>query len=249
MNVNFFAWLNVITYEMGDKDDYYPKFHKGWSVLANSRSLGLNKSGFNGVSYVNHDTKQLVIAYSGTTCFNMGFEFHKWYNCAQDMYANIQMYFGYLPTHHNDAQSFTDHSVKSINALDYNITLTGHSLGAVIANLMAVYLYGKHETYNTVVFESPGSKPAVSEYIRYMSLHDVTEEISVATYNGPPNLINTLNIQIGDIYAVPNMPYNYDIITSAIFYHSIESIISALDGISNEDIVEALLENDFSQIC
>jgi hypothetical protein len=253
MNIAFLAWMNFITYEMGDNPNYSPDLKNGWSILHKSGELGFNTSGFNGVSYVNYKEMKLVISYSGTTCFNMGWDIQKWYNCAQDMYANIQMYMGFIPSHQEDAKMLTDYSMESIDQIkNYNIILTGHSLGAVIASLVAVYLYDKCDKYKVVLFDSPGSVPAVSNYVsdKNLDLDDI--KINVMTYNAPANLINTLNPHIGEIQMIDKMPYNsgnyIDFVMSTLFCHSIEKIYNTLDEMSQKDILDSLAQSQILEM-
>lgn len=253
MNIAFLAWMNFITYEMCDNPDYSPLLNDGWSILHKSSELGFNTSGFNGVSYVNHKEMKLVISYSGTTCFNMGWDMQKWYNCAQDMYANIQMYMGFIPSHQEEAKMLTDHSMDSIDQIEnYNIILTGHSLGAVIANLVGIYLYDKFDKYKLVLFDSPGSIPAVSNYVSDQNIDLDDIKINIITYNAPSNLINTLNQHMGETYIIDEMPYNsgnyVDFIMSTFFCHSIEMIYNTLEEISQKEILDAFSENQILEM-
>jgi|GEM_PF-4282558 len=236
MTVGFFALINDITYRMGDVPGYIANFKNGWQHHINAAEYGHDKSGFYGASFVNHETKELIISYSGTTCFNLGSQWSKWYNCFQDIYADVEMFLGRLPTQLSDVQSFTNETLSLIgydNAQQYNIIVTGHSLGAIHSNLMAIDLHNKGLNVKVVNFDSPGSKPVVSTYI---SENNYEETIHPTTYNAPKNWINSLNYEIGEVIPLQNMPCSggsfWYGLTSAWVCHQMSEILNSL--VSNE---------------
>lgn len=208
-----------------------PILKNGWETYLNADNH--SQSGFYGAVFINHQVKQLIFTYSGTTCFNLGWDWSKWYNCFQDLYADVEMYFGILPTQLYEAQRFTSTALQELmndhDITGYNITTTGHSLGAAISNLMAIELRCKGFIVKTINFDSPGSKPVVSTYISANNAHLSLDEMAVVTYNGPTNVINSLNDEVGDIHVIDSMPCKGDtlwgMVMSAVNCHRMDEIL------------------------
>ena len=189
-----FALMSQIAYD-------YPNYRdiKGWRVFNATDATGVSdETGYFGVALINDACNIVVVAHRGTEPdINNIIP-----DSISDLYLALEMV---PPQFVFSAIEFIDNSYSlaqehfQLNSDNYRIYHTGHSLGAALAELSAVWTGDP-----AITFESPGTAPIVDN-ISSILLDFVTHVVDIKTYVGPPNIINTANEQIGDIILVdPN---------------------------------------------
>jgi uncharacterized protein YqkB len=117
--------------------------------------------------------------------------------------------------------SYLINSAISINIPIYN---TGHSLGAVYADLLNYWIfdfwsraYGINPlNRKSITFENPGSKEIIRNIFRdwrsgqsYVELYPIHSEMYQA-YNADINIINCCNENAGKTFKLADLPYKYN---------------------------------------
>lgn len=117
---------------------------------------------------------------------------------------------------------------------------TGHSLGAILAELCAV-----SDTCRAVTFESPGSLPFIEELQILTKEEYDLNQIDITVYNNRPNRINSLHPQLGKViplYAEEEVQQkglkNEKILIENISGHSIDSLLLHFDARSGKPRVD-----------
>ena len=83
---------------------------------------------------------------------------------------------------------------------DYTFITTGHSLGAILADLSCIYLLNLGKECISHTFESPGSAPMIKSYLNKDRRLFNKYRRNFHIYNSAlPNLVNTANEQYGRI--------------------------------------------------
>jgi WXG100 family type VII secretion target len=140
-----------------------------------------------------------------------------------DLDDDAQLALEGAPDQFHESQTFVRSVMSQIQAgpySEYSVSHTGHSLGAVLADLHAAQ-YGQQ----AVTFDNPGSKEILNNLgVLYNHEHHIS-------YQSHANLINTTNTPAG--YAV-HMQLNstsdqFGIIRDTLHDHSLENMIDALD--------------------
>ncbi len=170
----------------------------GFEEYTNSDKENCSKHGYYGIAVVNHKTKTLVISSSGVHF--VGFIPVEW----QDIVNVLQVYNGQAPSQHYYASlpfvtAFMNKFVTECSG--YKIIVTGHSLGGVLAQLMAVELkIAGCDDVEAIVFDSPGVKEIANSIFEDIDID--LSDVDITTYNASPNLANTLNNPLGRVYQV-----------------------------------------------
>ncbi len=115
---------------------------EGWSRI--ELEPALNHTGYDAVAFMNDKTGEIVAANRGTELRGAD----------GDLYANFQMAIGNLPHQYIYAKRFL--STIRENYPDARITLTGHSLGGSLSQLL-----GAETGHNTVTFDAYGTAKLV----------------------------------------------------------------------------------------
>lgn len=142
----------------------------GFEFIGSNHENGETYSGYYGAAFANHETKEIIIASSGTKVPfipKLTFDIIKnnIVNLAADLLNNFQilltkvapqLYYGMPSQFTDDALPFAKKIADEFK--DYKIITTGHSLGATIAELIAVSL--KKDGYNVEAntYEGAGSR-------------------------------------------------------------------------------------------
>ena len=174
----------------------------GFEILAAScDNADTAQYGYKAVAFINRETKVIHIASAGTKAD------------ISDVWDDALITFHYAPNKLETAQKFIDKVIEKIGgiekAAEYTFNTSGHSLGAIVADLTGVDLYSRNLNFNkSVTFDSPGSQ----EVIEYAINQGLFTEKVVATlgelaehsevYNARPNIINTTNNHAGKINLV-----------------------------------------------
>jgi hypothetical protein len=164
---------------------------KGWTFVAAAEETA--NGNYDSFAMVNEQTKQVLVVNAGA-------------NAANDLGSVLQVLSKTTPP------SFSDTGITFLDSLldtykDYSFINTGHSLGAVYAQLSQAYLESKGTKSTTHVFESMGSADVVKHFIEEQELKNVTIETVAANssvYNAGSSFISSqLNNQLGCVYTLP----------------------------------------------
>ena len=95
---------------------------------------------------------------------------------------------------------------------------TGHSLGAVMADILCCVFLNNGAQMKSITFENPGSKPIIVDLFRKSGVQDdkIYKYLAIIrnfcnSYQADVNIINTTNEQLGIIWRLESLPYNYDL--------------------------------------
>lgn len=162
-----------------------------WSTIATSDATlvsaqdvnAIKKTNYYGIAFCNEKLKIVVFAHRGTVMDVKG-----------SLVQDISILSSTPPSSMNLAKKFSDKIMS--NYAGYGELHTGHSLGAILAELMAYLRNAK-----AITFESPGSKEMITKLIEYNkeSLLEQTQRLNSAilTLVNNPNIINTCQSHFG----------------------------------------------------
>jgi hypothetical protein len=170
---------------------------EGWRVL---RSSGVNlqnkadSNGFKGMVFINDATKQVVVACGGTNASVGSMDDLR--DLIADASDDFRLATGRVPTQFiKGAVPLTEAALQQMEApRDYTWTTVGHSLGAVLAELLAKQIGMEGISVESKTFDSPGSKSLAGIVTGGME----TELYPVTIYNSNPNAVNTTNAHLGE---------------------------------------------------
>lgn len=164
-----------------------PQWASGWEVLCTSENDQATRLyGYKAVVLVNHSTKVLHIASAGT----MIREVH-------DLWDDFRVFFGRVPNKFVPAKSLVDQVIKQLGgqqeALKYEFNCCGHSLGAVVSDLMMAEILSRDLNFKcSRTYDTPGSKNIVNSVITQKLLSgcgvvslEHLANLSVESYTGP----------------------------------------------------------------
>ncbi|MCA9935794.1 MAG: WXG100 family type VII secretion target [Ardenticatenaceae bacterium] len=218
---------------------------KGWERLA----VGRTTTGYYGVAYVNRQTGEVVIAHRGTDAdlgdviegIGRGAAGNSVIDLARmggfnadgnDLDDDAQIAMGLAPDQYQESRSFVAQVHEQLSKAgmgDYKVTHTGHSLGAVLADLHAA-----ERGQPAITFDNPGAKEPLASIGRTYN-----PENHVA-YQSHENLINTTNQQAG--YFVPiRLQTESDqigIIRDTLHDHSLDNIVDAMNPETGRPLTE-----------
>lgn len=164
-----------------------------WSPLLHSPGY-LNNDGYYGIAYINLNSKKLVIAHRGTDdLYDVDDDAALFLQSATSQFVDsVQPFI-------QQVKSFlTDHA--DAYGTGYQLSFTGHSLGAALAELSVA-----QENVPGVTFDSPGTLPIINNMLGDGLLPTnalQAADTNIITYNAAPNLVNTLNVHIGTIFRI-----------------------------------------------
>ncbi len=184
-----YAAFSTNVYE--NTNQYIPA---GWQVLASTTDP---KNEYQGRAYVNHTTREVVIAHRGTI---PGTEI---------VWQDIPILFGDRPPQYDQSAipfNLQIHrQMKNSGMENYHLSFTGHSLGATLAELSIV----DNASFG-VTFESPGSKPMMDvSQQNYAQQH-------IISYNAFPNQINSTNLHVCQLIRRVYPAFAYSVAAEAI---------------------------------
>ncbi len=209
LGVNLALKFVNLAYKKDDKEKFKKEKEKlteemkkednGWEMLCQSSEWqDTNQYDYKAVSFINHKTKQICIATAGTKIKSF------W-----DLLDDLLVYRWIVPYKLIPAKAMLDHinefmNDKSLDIGSYTFYTTGHSLGAVISDLIGREILGRGwELGKCVNFESPGTFPIMEKWVN-SDLFCKKKEVSLSelekfcvTYNVQDNWINTLNSPLG----------------------------------------------------
>jgi hypothetical protein len=135
----------------------------GFEILAAScENASTAQYGYKAVAFINKDTKEIHIASAGTKAD------------INDILDDIRITFHYAPSKLIPVKEFINEIIQKIGgnekAAEYIFNTSGHSLGAIVADLTGVELHSRNLNFNkSTTFDSPGS----AEVIKYAIEQDL----------------------------------------------------------------------------
>jgi lipase (class 3) len=207
----------------------------------------ITTGGYYGQAYLDRTTNEVIIAHRGTEnlieAFSEGQDASqkvgtKIWNLVKDLDDDYEIYAGKIPRQQFlEAQVFTK-KVKNTYQKEFKkepkIVHTGHSLGAVLAELCAVT-----DNCKAITFESPGTAPLLEELeslsfgkFDYKSFD--SKKADITSYNVEPNQVNTLHQHLGHVIPLykkskAQKTYTDDYLLGNISLHSIDSLLQRFD--------------------
>ncbi len=169
------------------KDDSVPKASE-W-VVKEKRS---GTSGFFAVVYENVTQKQRVVSFRGTDSAGAVWE---------DVAGVV---FNGNSPQKEAAFKVVDDVVKKAKEEGYEVSFTGHSLGAFLASLSVFHChrYLDYPQAFAVTFENPGPREAMEKLRPNIPGPFDLSVLDITTYQSYPNRINTFGQQVGSIYTI-----------------------------------------------
>jgi hypothetical protein len=150
-------------------------------------------SGYFGMGFKKDD--HIVIAHRGTSViksFKFGsIEVKEVIDSIDDYISDLQLWLNKKPQQFKAAQEYTEQVIKKYP--DCSISFTGHSLGALLAQLTAAYYHKK-----AIVFDSPGAKEIIEKTI-------ANKPDEIVIFNSHPNIINTINAHYTQPFLLKNI--------------------------------------------
>lgn len=151
----------------------------GWHTKISSDKYNLSQEGYFGCAYIKFNTRQIIVAHRGT-------------NGSHNFWSDLKIFFQNSPSAHQHAKLFVDKITLRHPA--YTISQTGHSLGAIHAELCALEF--KHPA---VTFESPGTKKIIENH---WNTKITIPFQNIINYLGDKNDCNSVGDHIGRILYV-----------------------------------------------
>ncbi|HEU5281964.1 MAG TPA: hypothetical protein VFU82_08310 [Gammaproteobacteria bacterium] len=187
---------------------------EGWSLFSSFEA----SNGYVGNCYVKDvftKNTQFIIAHRGTVLSSV-----------KDIVADVEVALGFIPGQFDSVSNFIvqisekvrDVYKHKVDLLEYiSITSTGHSLGAVLSDLCLITPLSL-----SITFENPGSSQLVWRQIDSLPISSKDKiyfynrvKASAKVYQADVNIINTWAEQMGDVYHLVDLGYDYFISGSA----------------------------------
>lgn len=204
------------------------------------------RGGYFGRAYIDQRSQQLVIAHRGTDIDWQALETadgnqeieigDQLWDIFKDLDDDYDIYSGKVPMQQLQAalKFVQATSTAYVEEFGHEPTIihTGHSLGAVLAELCAI-----SDGSQAVTFESPGTKPLADDLANYMRIEPQQADITI--YNAEPNSINTLHEQSGRVIQLykgkkKKKDYSEDQLIESLQHHSIRELLKRFDPKSGE---------------
>jgi tetratricopeptide (TPR) repeat protein/putative ribosome biogenesis GTPase RsgA len=171
-------------------------------------------TGYYSALYVNEFTHQAVLAFQGTKVEGLKDLLKK----NSDLKEDIDSVLGNAITQQNAlAYVATKNAVDYVRENEYNLSITGHSLGGYLAELAVAFCYRDFSYRQTkgIVFDSPGTVNKLDKF-KSNVINKATKfsiaSLPIVTYLSAPNLINTCNGHPGEVYRVyPQLMWSAEI--------------------------------------
>ncbi|OJW71117.1 MAG: hypothetical protein BGO68_04705 [Candidatus Amoebophilus sp. 36-38] len=161
-------------------------------------------TGYYSVLYINENTNQAILSFQGTKVEGLKDLARK----NSDLKEDIDGVLGNAITEQNAlGYVATKEAVDYAKEKEYNLSITGHSLGAYLAELAVAYCYRdfSYRQVKGIVFDSPGTVNKLDKF-KSNVINKATKfsiaNLPIVTYLSAPNLINTCNGHPGEVYRV-----------------------------------------------
>lgn len=174
-----------------------------WKALSYSCDReATNQYGYKAVAFINHHTHEIHIASAGTVADR------------HDILDDLLLACGKVPYKLQPLKALVDRVVQEVGgsaaAGAYRFSTSGHSLGAVVADLTGLEIASRGlSLVSSTTFENPGSARAIQAVLANQWLSGKLDSDQLAelqgcykVYNAKPNFINTAQPQFGQCYLV-----------------------------------------------
>jgi hypothetical protein len=190
--------LQVFSQELGH--ELPSSINTNWKVIQVKDDS--DTTGYYSALYVNQTTHQAVLAFQGTKLEGLSELSRK----QSDLQEDIDGVLGKAITKQQAlAYVATKVAVKYVKDNNFNLSITGHSLGGYLAELGVAFCYRNfnYRQVKGIVFDSPG---AVNKLVQFKSniknpattFH--VEDLPIVTYLSAPNLVNACDGHAGEVY-------------------------------------------------
>jgi tetratricopeptide (TPR) repeat protein len=196
---------DLVEFEPNDDNKAYNQYLGKWKV---HKIFKDEASGYYSALYINQQDRQIVLSHRGTTV-----QLSDLLKKDSPVNADIKgILGGEIVAQQAAAFLATEYAVEYARKYYYNLSITGHSLGAWLAELSIYYCYRDFDytRAKAVTFDSPGSamhlEKEKSNIINYTTDFDV-KSLNIVVYLSAPNFVNSCNQHAGKVYRIfPEIP-------------------------------------------
>ncbi len=196
---------------------------EGWSVLKVSHDkaeASIKKHGYLGNAFINHNSKEIVIAHRGTHFANE-FKLNEIIASISNLGNDSTLASQKIPAESGLALEFSQEIVGEYNKLGYRFIQAGHSLGGFHAHLVGFLL-----KQPVIAFDPPGCK----EQLDLLSEIEYLDEqlFQHFTFLSVKNFVNETNTQIGNVYQLPGKESSFSKSIATANAHFLEFILKKI---------------------
>ncbi len=177
--VKDYALISQAVYKFGSVPNYADKC----PVDGMECSKNIPGTSFQAQVYVSKTDKTLVIAFRGTE-----------FDSSSDWQADVLNFFGKVPEQYEQAVSFVKQVVDKAKPHDYEIVVTGHSLGGGLAAYAALAC-----EQHAVVFNAAGLGEGLKHKV-FANFQDFAALVTNIDVKGDP--VSRMGKQVGTVYTV-----------------------------------------------
>jgi tetratricopeptide (TPR) repeat protein len=214
-----------VSFSEEDEKYQYNRYLEHWKVYKVYNYMGAG--GYYGVLYVNDKDKQLLLAHRGTII--------NWQDLLKTetaLKADIRgILGGDIIVQQAAAYKATKLAIIDASDRNYNFSITGHSLGAWLAELSLFFIFRDFVEIKAkaVTFDSPGSVMHVEQFKSNIINNTTDFDISsldITTYLSPPNFVNSCNKHIGRVYQIfPERDIPNSVASALTWYQRLKSYL------------------------
>jgi hypothetical protein len=194
-----------------------PPLGDGWELFSEYVPDPHEDNGYYGACYIKKQFDEpyayyhVVFAHRGTII-----SFDDIGASVENLIGDINVALGHIPAQYYNANQFVLKTLGEIEGkkYQYHLIQTGHSLGAIIADLLSVLKRPTPFSCQSYTFDNPGSKPIIEEMIKRGEADpgaiDQAKRGNNA-YQSNPNVINTCNEQATKVSLIEFRKWNYNV--------------------------------------
>ena len=185
-----------------NKDLDFNEFMSAWEVHEVIEDVD---TGYLGIIYENNETEQIVLAHRSTN-FELSLttkNLLKKSGVEADLESAL---IGNIVEHQAHGFIATKKASEYSKEKGFSFSITGHSLGAWLAELSVYYCNTVFDCkyVKGVTFDGPGSRNMIklmsSSYVDESRVEEVINSLYVVSYVSAPNIVNCANKHIGEVY-------------------------------------------------
>ncbi|XP_059468521.1 uncharacterized protein LOC132192539 [Neocloeon triangulifer] len=213
-----------------------------WNIIA----VCNGKYSYRGLAVANNLRRQIILAHRGTVKTSVG-----------NIFSNYKILFqGETGYQLQEACTFTEEIRNLSEKLGYQLIITGHSMGGVLAQVTAAtakflkkgngleFCLRCEEDFEKIhphveTFESPGAFNVIKTLLKTNPIHNVLERaatfLDVTNFVMAPNFINTIGVHFGTLICVDKaLKSNKPVLINSVGKHSILVFIDLFE--SNQEV-------------